>query len=136
MISVVLFYCNILLFNFLKDEHKAVAESAVVGIPHDIHGESIYAFITLKENVKEPKKQIIDDIKQTVKREIAAYAVPNHILLAPNLPKTRSGKTMRRILRKIAMDKTEDFGDTSTLADPSVVDDLIERNRVLKTKYN
>ncbi len=109
--------------------HHSVAESAVVGFPHDIKGQGIYAFVTLKAGIpgnEELKKELV----QWVRKEIGAIAAPEKIQWAPGLPKTRSGKIMRRILRKIAENQFENLGDTSTLADPSVVEDLI-RNRVL-----
>ena len=111
------------------DEHKDVAESAVVGFPHEIKGQGIFAYITLMEgtdaNEEETKAQII----QTVRDCIGPIATPDIIIFSPELPKTRSGKIMRRILRKIAANEFEDMGDTSTLADPSVVDDLIARRK-------
>ncbi|WP_395076167.1 acetate--CoA ligase, partial [Hyphococcus sp.] len=107
------------------NEHGAVVESAVVGYPHDIKGQGIYAYVTLlagKEPSAETEKEIID----VVRREIGPIAKPDHIHFTPALPKTRSGKIMRRILRKIAENEFSALGDISTLADPSVVDALIE----------
>jgi acetyl-CoA synthetase len=105
--------------------HEAVAEAAVVGFPHEIKGEGIYVFVTLKEGLK-----ATDDLKKTlvqhVRRVIGAIASPDKLQFAPGLPKTRSGKIMRRILRKIAQGAVEELGDTSTLADPSVVDNLVK----------
>jgi len=104
-----------------------VAEAAVVGYPHDIKGQGIYVFVTLKAGV-EPSDSLREELKQYVRTEISAIATPDIIQWAPGLPKTRSGKIMRRILRKIAENDLGNLGDTSTLADPSVVDDLV-RNR-------
>ncbi|HEY9219284.1 MAG TPA: acetate--CoA ligase [Phenylobacterium sp.] len=108
--------------------HEAVAEAAVVGFPHDIKGQGIYAFVTLKADVT-PTDVLQADLKGWVRREIGPFAAPEAVQFAPGLPKTRSGKIMRRILRKIAENDTANLGDTSTLADPSVVDDLVQ-NRV------
>ncbi|MFS2316753.1 acetate--CoA ligase [Maricaulis sp. D1M11] len=105
--------------------HPLVAESAVVGYPHDIKGQGVYCYVTLKAGL-EPTEQTAHDLRQHVRREIGPVASPDLIQFAPGLPKTRSGKIMRRILRKIAEDEFSSLGDTSTLADPSVVDDLIE----------
>jgi acetyl-CoA synthetase len=101
-----------------------VAEAAVVGYPHDIKGQGIYAYVTLKAGI-EPSAALEAELKQFVAREIGPIARPDVIQFAPGLPKTRSGKIMRRILRKIAEGDTSSLGDTTTLADPSVVDDLI-----------
>jgi acetyl-CoA synthetase len=105
-----------------------VAEAAVVGYPHDIKGQGIYVFVTLKSGVaatEELRKELI----QWVGKNISPIAKPDLLQWAPSLPKTRSGKIMRRILRKIAENQTDQLGDTSTLADPSVVEDLI-KNRM------
>ncbi len=107
------------------DEHPGVAESAVVGYPHDIKGQGIFAYITLKEGF-EPSEDIRKEVVQIVRKIIGPIATPDVIHWAPGLPKTRSGKIMRRILRKIAAKEFENLGDTSTLADPSVVESLIE----------
>ena len=104
--------------------HECVAEAAVVGSPHDIKGESIYAFVTTMTSI-EPTEDLRQELLQLVRSEIGPIARPDAIQWAPGLPKTRSGKIMRRILRKIAANDVEDLGDTSTLADPSVVDDLV-----------
>ena len=104
--------------------HEAVAEAAVVGFPHEIKGEGIYAFVTLMAGINE-SDGLVDELVQQVRTEIGPIARPDAIQLAPGLPKTRSGKIMRRILRKIAAGDVEDLGDTSTLADPAVVDDLV-----------
>jgi acetyl-CoA synthetase len=104
--------------------HGSVAEAAVVGMPHDIKGQGIYAYVTLNTGVDAD-----DALRKTlvawVRQEIGPIATPDVIQFAPGLPKTRSGKIMRRILRKIAENDTSSLGDISTLADPSVVDDLI-----------
>ncbi|WP_045387498.1 acetate--CoA ligase [Falsirhodobacter sp. alg1] len=108
--------------------HPDVAEAAVVGFPHDIKGQGIYAYVTLMNNVT-PSDKLLDDLRAWVRREIGPIATPDHLQWAPGLPKTRSGKIMRRILRKIAEDDFGALGDTSTLADPAVVDDLIEHRK-------
>ncbi|WP_033074017.1 acetate--CoA ligase [Sphingopyxis sp. MWB1] len=105
--------------------HDKVAEAAVVGFPHDIKGQGIYAYVTLNAGV-EPSEELLTELKQQVRREIGPIATPDHIHFTPALPKTRSGKIMRRILRKIAENDFGSLGDTSTLADPSLVDGLIE----------
>jgi acetyl-CoA synthetase len=105
--------------------HEAVAEAAVVGYPHDIKGQGIYAYVTLVSG-KEATDQLKKDLVAWVRREIGPIATPDLIQWAPGLPKTRSGKIMRRILRKIAANEHEGLGDTSTLADPAVVDDLVQ----------
>lgn len=107
------------------DEHDKVVEAAVVGFPHDVKGQGIYAYVTLLAGV-EPSEALEKEIVNTVREEIGPIAKPDHIHFAPSLPKTRSGKIMRRILRKIAENEFSALGDTSTLADPSVVDALIE----------
>jgi acetyl-CoA synthetase len=104
--------------------HRDVAEAAVVGFPHDIKGQGIYAYVTLKLGV-EPTEALRKELVLWVRTEISAIAAPDVIQWAPALPKTRSGKIMRRILRKIAANETGNLGDTSTLADPGVVSDLI-----------
>ncbi len=111
--------------------HALVAEAAVVGFPHDIKGQGIYAYVTLTVG-QEPNEELRDELAKWVRKEIGPIATPDHIQWAPGLPKTRSGKIMRRILRKIAADESEDLGDTSTLADPAVVDDLVS-NRLGKS---
>ena len=105
--------------------HPAVAEAAVVGYPHDIKGQGIYAYVTLKADV-EPSDELKKELVKTVRGEIGPIATPDVIQWAPGLPKTRSGKIMRRILRKIAENEPGSVGDTSTLADPTVVEDLIQ----------
>jgi acetyl-CoA synthetase len=105
-----------------------VAEAAVVGFPHDIKGQGIYAYVTLKDGI-EPSEELRKELVAWVRHEIGPIAAPDAIQWAPGLPKTRSGKIMRRILRKIAANETDALGDTSTLADPGVVQELVE-NRV------
>ena len=104
--------------------NDAVAEAAVVGFPHDVKGQGIYAFVTLMDGAT-PSADVEKSLVETVRSEIGPIAKPDHIQFAPGLPKTRSGKIMRRILRKIAENDFSNLGDTSTLADPGVVDDLI-----------
>ena len=110
--------------------HDAVAEAAVVGYPHDIKGQGIYAYVTLMSGVEE-SEELRKELVQHVRKEIGPIASPDLLQWAPGLPKTRSGKIMRRILRKVAENELDALGDTSTLADPSVVEDLIE-NRLNK----
>jgi len=105
--------------------HDSVAEAAVVGCPHDIKGQGIYAYVTLMEGI-EPTEALRKELAQWVRKEIGPIATPDFIQWAPGLPKTRSGKIMRRILRKIAANDYQALGDTSTLADPVVVEDLVE----------
>ncbi len=108
--------------------HPNVAEAAVVGFPHDIKGQGIYAYVTLNADT-EPSEALRKELIAWVRKEIGPIASPDAIQWAPGLPKTRSGKIMRRILRKIAANETDNLGDTSTLADPGVVTELVE-NRV------
>ena len=108
--------------------HPKVSEAAVVGFPHDIKGQGIYAYVTLMDGV-EPTEELRKELVAWVRREIGPIASPDLIQFAPGLPKTRSGKIMRRILRKIAEDQFESLGDTSTLADPGVVEDLISNRQ-------
>ncbi len=105
--------------------HHKVAEAAVVGMPHDIKGQGIYAFVTLKTG-EAASDALAEELKKFVSKHLSAIARPDVIQFAPGLPKTRSGKIMRRILRKIAEGDISNLGDTSTLADPSVVDDLVK----------
>ena len=105
--------------------HPKVAEAAVVGYPHEIKGQGIYAYVTLM-NGEEPSEDLRRELVKWVRTEIGPIASPDLIQWAPGLPKTRSGKIMRRILRKIAEDNFGALGDTSTFADPSVVDELID----------
>ncbi|EFO32316.1 acetate--CoA ligase [Roseibium sp. TrichSKD4] len=108
--------------------HTKVSEAAVVGYPHDIKGQGIYAYVTLMEG-EEPNDALKKELVTHVRSEIGPIASPDLIQFAPGLPKTRSGKIMRRILRKIAEDSFDSLGDTSTLADPAVVDDLIDNRQ-------
>ena len=110
--------------------HPAVAEAAVVGFPHDIKGQGIYAYVTLKVGI-EPTEALRKELIAHVRKEIGPIASPDALQWAPGLPKTRSGKIMRRILRKIAANEVDALGDTSTLADPNVVTDLVD-NRAAK----
>jgi len=105
--------------------HDQVAEAAVVGYPHDIKGQGIYAYVTLNVGV-EPSEALRKELIDLVRKEIGAIANPDIIQWAPGLPKTRSGKIMRRILRKVAANELDNLGDTSTLADPSVVEEIID----------
>ena len=109
--------------------HPCVAEAAVVGFPHALKGEGIYAYVTLMSGNETDPDTLLAELVAMVRKEIGPIAKPDVIQWAPGLPKTRSGKIMRRILRKIAADELDNLGDTSTLADPSVVEDLIS-NRV------
>jgi acetyl-CoA synthetase len=108
--------------------HPKVAEAAVVAYPHDIKGQAIYAFVSLNAG-EEGSDALRNELKQTVRKEIGALAVPDKIHFTAALPKTRSGKIMRRILRKIAEGATDGFGDISTLADPTIVDALVGGRR-------
>jgi acetyl-CoA synthetase len=110
--------------------HHLVAEAAVVGCPHDIKGQGIYAYVTLVLDA-EPTEELRKELRDWVRREIGPIATPDYIQWAPGLPKTRSGKIMRRILRKIAANEAEQLGDISTLADPSVVAQLVD-NRLVR----
>ena len=104
--------------------HPAVAEAAVVGFPHALKGQGIYCYVTLKQG-READDALKGELVEAVRRDIGRFAAPDAIQFAPGLPKTRSGKIMRRILRKIAGNEIDQLGDTSTLADPAVVDDLV-----------
>ncbi|NQV20932.1 MAG: AMP-binding protein, partial [Rhodospirillales bacterium] len=108
------------------NSHGKVAESAVVGYPHDIKGQGIYAYVTLK-NGEHPSDDLRSELVKWVRKEIGPIAAPDLLQWAPGLPKTRSGKIMRRILRKIAAGEHDQLGDISTLADPMVVDNLVEQ---------
>jgi len=109
--------------------HPKVAEAAVVGFPHDIKGQGIYAYVTLVAGI-EQSDELLKELVLWVRKEIGPIAAPDHLQWAPGLPKTRSGKIMRRILRKIAENAPDQLGDTSTLADPSVVSALVEDRKV------
>jgi acetyl-CoA synthetase len=106
--------------------HDLVAEAAVVGYPHEIKGQGIYGYVTLMVG-SDPSDELKNDLVNLVRKEIGPFAAPDVIQWAPGLPKTRSGKIMRRILRKIAANEIDDLGDTSTLADPTVVDELVSK---------
>ena len=108
--------------------HTDVAEAAVVGYPHDIKGQGIYAYVTVNIGV-ESSEELLKELKQWVRKEIGPIATPDLIQFAPGLPKTRSGKIMRRILRKIAANEHEELGDVSTLADPQVVQNLVQNRK-------
>ena len=108
--------------------HDTVAEAAVVGMPHPIKGQGIYAYVTLNAGV-EPTDELKKELVKHVRTEIGPIATPDVIQWAPGLPKTRSGKIMRRILKKIAANEIGDLGDTSTLADPHVVEDLVQNRQ-------
>ena len=108
--------------------HSDVAEAAVVGYPHDIKGQGIYAYVTVNINV-ESSEELLLELKKWVRKEIGPIATPDLIQFAPGLPKTRSGKIMRRILRKIAANEHDELGDVSTLADPLVVENLVENRK-------
>ena len=111
--------------------HEKVAEAAIVGFEHPIKGQGIYAYVTLMVG-EEENESLIAELQNFVAKEISPIAKPDLIQWAPGLPKTRSGKIMRRILRKVAGGEFDNLGDTSTLADPGVVEDLIENKRYLK----
>lgn len=113
--------------------HPKVAEAAVVGMPHEVKGQAIYAYVTVKAGVKEDD-ELLKELRTHVRKEIGPIATPDIIQFASGLPKTRSGKIMRRILRKIAAGDTSELGDTSTLADPTVVNALIEGKEALMKK--
>ncbi len=108
--------------------HKNVSEAAVVGYPHDVKGNGLYCYVSLKVGVNETEDLVLD-LKKTIREKIGPIATPDFIHITAGLPKTRSGKIMRRILRKIASNDFENLGDTSTLADPSVVDNLIDNRK-------
>ena len=109
--------------------HPAVAEAAVVGYPHEIKGQGVYCYVTLMGNATE-SDELNAELREFVAKELGRFAKPDYIQWAPGLPKTRSGKIMRRILRKIAENDVDTLGDTSTLADPSVVENLIDKRIV------
>ena len=117
-------------------EHPAVAEAAVVGFPHEVKGEGVYAYVILKEGCEESMHGLTleADLRLLVKSKISGFAVPDFIQITTGLPKTRSGKIMRRILRKVAAGDTGDLGDTSTLAEPAVVNLIVENHWKLAKK--
>jgi acetyl-CoA synthetase len=106
--------------------HPAVAEAAVVGQPHDVKGQAIFVYVILKVEFKESSDLVLE-LKMQVRKEIGAFATPDVIMIVPGLPKTRSGKIMRRILRKIAAQELSELGDTSTLAEPSIVQEIVTK---------
>jgi acetyl-CoA synthetase len=112
--------------------HPKVSEAAVVGYPHDLKGQGIYCYVTLMAG-EQWSDGLRVELRDWVRKEIGPIASPDLIQFAPGLPKTRSGKIMRRILRKIAEDDFSNLGDTSTLADPNVVDDLIQHRQNKKS---
>ncbi|XP_015667540.1 acetyl-coenzyme A synthetase 2-like, mitochondrial, partial [Protobothrops mucrosquamatus] len=116
------------------DEHPAVPETAVISYPHDIKGEVALAFIVLKDDMAD-KDIIIKEVKGIVATKIAKYAVPEHVLVVKRLPKTRSGKIMRRLLRRIVTDNISDMGDITTLDDPSVIEEILEMYKKYKLKH-
>jgi acetyl-CoA synthetase len=112
--------------------HKSVSEAGVIGFNHDLKGQGIYAFVVLKSGVKiDDENKLKQELTEICRKEIGAIAKPDVIQFASGLPKTRSGKIMRRILRKIANGETDNFGDTKTLLNPEIIDELI-KNRVEK----
>ncbi|KAK2843899.1 hypothetical protein Q7C36_012114 [Tachysurus vachellii] len=111
------------------DEHPDVPETAVIGISHDVKGEVPFAFVVMKKNITENQEAVVKELRQLVATKIAKYAVPDHFLVVKRLPKTRSGKIMRRILRKVAMGQLDSLGDVSTLDDPSVVNEIIDAHQ-------
>ncbi|XP_026141892.1 acetyl-coenzyme A synthetase 2-like, mitochondrial [Carassius auratus] len=116
------------------DEHPDVPETAVIGVPHEIKGEVPFAFVVLKESATDNQRAVVEDLRHLVATKIAKYAVPDHFLVVKRLPKTRSGKIMRRILRKVAMQDTSNLGDVSTLDDPSVVSEIIEAHKHYRSR--
>ncbi|XP_005110881.1 acetyl-coenzyme A synthetase 2-like, mitochondrial [Aplysia californica] len=116
----------------VMDDHIDVAESAVVGFPHEIKGEGIYAYVVLKDTRTLGKKEIETQLRAGIKKRIGNLAQPDMILFTPGLPRTRSGKIMRRILRKVASDKPDELGDISTLSEPEVVDYIVKKHEQLR----
>ncbi|XP_064402705.1 acetyl-coenzyme A synthetase 2-like, mitochondrial [Halichondria panicea] len=110
------------------DQNESIAETAVVGYPHDTFGEAIYAFMVPMEGVAVDEEELVADIQASIRKKIGSFAVPQRYLIVPGLPKTRSGKIMRRILKKISADQPEELGDTSTLADPAVVQLILTKH--------
>jgi acetyl-CoA synthetase len=109
-------------------KHPDVAEAAVVGVPHEIKGVGIYAYVILYEN-KAATEEFVESIKEVVRQDIGRFAAPDTVHITVGLPKTRSGKVMRRILRKIAAGEYEGLGDISTLADPSIVQTIVNEHK-------
>jgi acetyl-CoA synthetase len=115
------------------NKDSKVSESAVIGVPHEIKGEAIYAFVILKQN-QQPSEELKTELKQLVRKEIGPIATPEIIHFTNDLPKTRSGKIMRRIIRKIAAGEYEELGDLSSLTNPQIIDDLIAGNKEERKK--
>jgi len=113
--------------------HPACVEAAVVGVPHDVKGQGVFAYVILAEGVEETA-DLIPSLKMSVRKEIGGLAIPDGIVTVSGLPKTRSGKIMRRVLRKVACNEADTLGDTSTLADPSIVDELVAKVAALQQK--
>lgn len=111
--------------------HPKAAEAAVVGFPHEVKGSGLFCYVILKDGVGEGDDTLKAELKQCVRKEVGPFAMPDQIIFTSALPKTRSGKIMRRILRKIAEGDTSNLGDTSTLLDPSIVDELKEKAKAL-----
>merc|ERR1719456_1896288 len=109
--------------------HAKAAEAAVVGYPHEVNGSGLFCYVILKDGVGEGDDALKGELKQCVRKEVGPFAMPDNIIFTSALPKTRSGKIMRRILRKIAENDTSNLGDTSTLLDPSIVDELKARRQ-------
>uniref|UniRef100_A0ABM5FFQ9 Propionate--CoA ligase n=1 Tax=Pogona vitticeps TaxID=103695 RepID=A0ABM5FFQ9_9SAUR len=116
------------------DEHPAVPEAAVISFPHDIKGEVPFAFVVLKDEKAHPEI-VAKELREIVASKIAKYAVPDHVLVVKRLPKTRSGKIMRRLLRRIVTNEVGDMGDTTTLDDPSVIEEILDAYKIYKTKH-
>uniref|UniRef100_A0A452IJZ1 Acetyl-coenzyme A synthetase n=1 Tax=Gopherus agassizii TaxID=38772 RepID=A0A452IJZ1_9SAUR len=117
------------------DEHPAVPETAVIGYPHEIKGEGAFAFIVLKEDTAHTER-VKEELRSIVASKIAKYAVPDHVLVVKRLPKTRSGKIMRRVLKKIVTDQCNDLGDVTTLDDPSIVTEILDAYQKYKTQQS
>ena len=107
-------------------EHSAVAESAVVGVADEVTGQSVIAFVCLKEAFRSNQAEVHAELRLQVRSSIGPFAAPKKIFMVPDLPKTRSGKIMRRVLRKIVMGEQDQLGDITTLSDPSIVEKIIE----------
>ena len=113
--------------------HPACVEAAVVGVPHDVKGQGVFAYVILAEGVEETA-DLIPSLKMSVRKEIGGLAIPDGVVVVSGLPKTRSGKIMRRVLRKVACNEADTLGDTSTLADPSIVEELVAKVAALQQK--
>merc|ERR1719199_1799981 len=114
--------------------HPKAAEAAVVGFPHEVKGSGLFCYVILKDGAGPGDDALRGELKQAVRKEVGSFAMPDQIIFTSALPKTRSGKIMRRILRKIAENDTSNLGDTSTLLDPSIVDELKEKAKVIFNK--